>query len=124
MTNIQTLVKTYSSSQPRSAEETERLRASAREASVRATSKFISRILGFALLVGGGSLAYDAFTGPDSRTVKARVLPHDNPTTLVQRMEDKFGEHPGELDVAKEAWQIQQQYGTLQPGQIIPVEVK
>lgn len=124
MTKTQTLVNTYSNSKPRSAEETEVLTARAREASVKATTKFISRFLGVALLVGGGHLAYDKIIEPDSRTVKARVLPHDNPTTLVQRMEDMYGEAPGRFNVPKEAWQIQQQHGTLQPGEVIPVKVK
>jgi len=61
---------------------------------------------------------------PKTREVSMQVQPFDNPTTVVQRAENKFGKDSGDFSVPQEASAVANEYGTLHVGERLKVHVK
>lgn len=83
-----------------------------------------ARALMALIAVVAGTKIYQWETQPNTRTVDMVVQPYDNPTTVSQRAENKFGKDPGDFNVPKEAFNLSQQYGILHAGEHLKVHVR
>ena len=81
--------------------------------------------LGGAFLALTGAVEmYNVLTSPKSHTVTEIARPGDSGYTLAQRAESQFGKDPGEFNPQREALRINDEYGTIQPGERVKVHVK
>jgi hypothetical protein len=77
-----------------------------------------------ALGIPVGAVAYGKMTEPNTRTVEMPVKPYDNPSTVAQRAETRFGKDPADFNIQEEALRLAAKYGVLHAGEHLKVHVK
>jgi hypothetical protein len=76
------------------------------------------------LVVVAGADIHHRLTEPSTKTVDVLVQPYDNPTTVAQRAEDRFGKDAGDFNIHQEAMRLADNYGVLHAGEHLKVHVK
>lgn len=77
-----------------------------------------------ALSVPAGAIAYSKLSQPETRTVEMPVKPYDNPTTVAQRAEARFGKDPADFNIHEEALRLADKYGLLHVGEPLKVHIR
>lgn len=71
-----------------------------------------------------GTEIYNLLTQPKTQEVTMTVQQYDNPSTVAQKAEARFGRDPGEFNIQQEALRLSAKYGVLHAGEQLKVFVK